>query len=121
MQTRKSKTRTPKPKPLEPTKLSPIAQGWFDKVASEYNITDSAGLVYLNTAARAMDRADQAAAIIARDGLVAYDRWGTPKPHPACGIERAARAAIMAALKGLNLDIEPLRDGPGRPGHGYGV
>ena len=44
------------------------------------------------------------------------DRYGQLKAHPAVNIERDARAAMLAALKAMNLDVEPLRDRPGRPG-----
>jgi phage terminase small subunit len=58
-------------------------------------------------------RAAQAA--IKEEGATGLDRFGQLKPHPLLPIERDARAAMMAALKQLNLDLEPLRDGPGRP------
>jgi glutathione S-transferase len=44
------------------------------------------------------------------------DRFGQPKPHPLLATERDARAQFLAALKALNLDLEPLRDRVGRPG-----
>jgi len=43
------------------------------------------------------------------------DRWGQLKINPLCAVERDARAQFMAAMKALNLDLEPLRDKPGRP------
>jgi hypothetical protein len=44
------------------------------------------------------------------------DRFGAPKPHPLLPIERDSRAAFLAGMKALQLDLEPLRDHPGRPG-----
>lgn len=57
-----------------------------------------------------------AAEQIESDGQTVKDRFDQDKPHPLLSVERDARAAMLAALKQLNLDLEPLRDGPGRPG-----
>lgn len=43
------------------------------------------------------------------------DRFGQIKAHPLLPVERDARAAFLAGLRSLNLDFEPLHDGPGRP------
>jgi len=45
-----------------------------------------------------------------REGLTVKGR-----AHPATVIERDARLAMLRALRSLNLDLEPLRDRPGRP------
>jgi phage terminase small subunit len=61
------------------------------------------------------DRMRAAQASIEQDGATAPDRFGQVKAHPLLSVERDARAAMLAALKAMNLDVEPLRDGPGRP------
>jgi hypothetical protein len=38
------------------------------------------------------------------------------KVNPAVNAERDARSGMLHAFKALNLDVEPLRDGAGRPG-----
>jgi hypothetical protein len=53
--------------------------------------------------------------VIAAEGMIARGSKRQPRAHPLLGVERDARAAMVAALKALNLDLEPLRDGPGRP------
>ena len=63
----------------------------------------------------AYDRAEAARALLERDGITILDRWGQVKPHPAAAIERDARSGLLAALRALNLDVEPLRDRAGRP------
>jgi hypothetical protein len=35
-----------------------------------------------------------------------------------CAVERDQRAALVRCLRNLNLDLEPLRDRPGRPPSG---
>ena len=87
---------------------------WRDVLASWH--LDPAALVILDSACRALMRARQAQRLLARDGLVVRDRWKQVRPHPAAAIERDAKADLLRSLKALNLDLEPLRDGPGRPG-----
>jgi hypothetical protein len=41
--------------------------------------------------------------------------------HPALQLEKDARNGLLAALKQLQLDIEPLRDRPGRPAGTFGI
>jgi hypothetical protein len=43
------------------------------------------------------------------------DRFDVMKPHPLLAAERDARSQFLQGLKSLNLDLEPLRDRPGRP------
>ena len=44
------------------------------------------------------------------------DRFGQKREHPLLAAIRGLEALKRQALKSLNLDIEPLRDKPGRPG-----
>lgn len=87
---------------------------WRD-LTSEYSIGDAAGLALVERAAECMDRLRAAQAAIVTHGEVVVDRYGAPKLNPACGLEKDARNGLFAALKALNLDLEPLRDAVGRP------
>lgn len=98
-----------------PDHLGEAGRDLWRAVATEYAVQDAAGLALLASAAECADRVAQAREQIERDGLTVLDRFGQRKPHPAAAIERDARAGMLAALKALNLDLEPLRDGPGRP------
>jgi hypothetical protein len=53
---------------------------------------------------------------IKRDGATVMDRFKQPKAHPLLTVERDSRSAMLHALKALNLDLEPLKGAPGRPG-----
>lgn len=101
--------------PNPPKSLSTEARKWWRKLVAEYEITDPAGLLLLQTALEALDRMRGAQDAITTEGVTVKDRYGQLKAHPAVSIERDARAAVLAALKALNLDLEPLRDRPGRP------
>jgi len=91
------------------------AQRWWVALHSEYELRDAAALLLLQSALEAFDLMRQAQAAIAEHGVTVDGRDGQLKPNPACATARDARAQMMAALKQLNLDLEPLRDGPGRP------
>ena len=98
-----------------PAGLSKTATKWWRRLTSEYDITDSAGELLLETALRALDRAEQARKQLDKDGCTSVDARGRPKVHPAASVERDSRAGLLAALRCLHLDIEPIKD-IGRPG-----
>ena len=78
-------------------------------------IGDVVGLRILRVALESFDRAQAARVAITKDGMTVVDKFGQTKPHPLLQCERDSRAAFLAGLKALNLDIEPLRDSAGRP------
>lgn len=84
-------------------------------MASEYGIEDDAGLLLLQTGLEAFDRMRVAQEAIREEGMTVFDRFGQRKAHPLLPAERDARAQMLAALRALNLDVEPLHDRPGRP------
>jgi P27 family predicted phage terminase small subunit len=88
------------------------------ELRDEYQLDDGAGIALLTTACECLDRMRAAQEAIQEHGEVVTDRYGQVKVNPACGLEKDARNGLLAALKALNLDIEPLRDRVGRPG-GY--
>jgi P27 family predicted phage terminase small subunit len=99
-----------------PSDLSKEGKAKWKKLQSEYGITDEAGMTYLTAGCRFYDRMRQAQATLALEGMTQTDRFGQVKPHPCAIIERDAAASMLRCFKALNLDIEPLRDKPGRPG-----
>ena len=100
-----------------PDHLRPAGADFFQSIAQEYTITDAAGLALLSRAAECVDRMAAAQAAIAEHGELVPDRYGGVKLNPACALEKDARNGFLAAVRALNLDLEPLRDGPGRPPH----
>jgi phage terminase small subunit len=98
-----------------PQHLKPDGAKFWRSIVDEYSVQDSAGLALVTTAAECMDRMRAAQAAIATHGEVVIDRYGAPKLNPASVLEKDSRNGLLAALKALNLDLEPLRDGPGRP------
>jgi len=102
--------------PKAPKALSSAAKRLWRGLVEEYALDDVAALAILTAGLEAFDRAAAAKVLLDKDGPVVEDRWGQKKTHPAASVERDSRAAFLSALKALNLDIEPLRDGAGRQG-----
>jgi hypothetical protein len=102
--------------PKAPKDLSSASRRWWAMMKEDYGIEDSGGLAVLTLAARALDRAEAAKAVIDREGMLVTDRFGCAKAHPCCAIERDARASMLTAIRNLHLDLQPNHDRPGRPG-----
>jgi hypothetical protein len=86
----------------------------WNGIQGEYSITDPGGLELLRQAAEAADRVASVRRQIDQQGELLVVK-GTPRINPLCQVERDQRAALVRCLKNLNLDLEPLRDRPGRP------
>jgi len=100
-------------------KFSLFSNGLLSEMRKSFHIiSDPAGLSILRAVLESFDRAATAKRLLDVEGAVVRDRWGQSKVHPAVGVERDSRAAWLSALKQLYLDIEPLRDGPGRSTRG---
>lgn len=100
-----------------PSGLSERAAALWRDVHDEFELAP-AEVELLTEACRALDRADEAAAVVDRDGLVVSDRFGSPKAHPAIDVERSARAFFAAAVKQLQIhatEASPTRSGA-KPG-----
>ncbi len=94
--------------------VRPEAKRAAKKLIDEYRIDDAGGMELIGAFADAYSLELDAMDIITREGLVICDRFGQKKAHPLCCVIRDARAQKMAALKGMNLDVEPLAERPGR-------
>ena len=102
-----------------PKHLKDSGRAFWKSIIAEYQIEDAAGQSLLARACECLDRLRQAQADIERDGATVLDRYGSPKAHPATGIEKDSRNGFFAALRQLQLDIEPLKDATGRPPENY--
>ena len=95
--------------------VRPEAKREARRLIDEYGIADAGGLQSIQIFADAftleLDSMDQ----VKIGGLTFLDRFGQVKAHPLLSVIRDARAQKMAALKSLNLDLEPLNSRPGRP------
>lgn len=97
-----------------PARLSVEAQEQWTAFTLEFDFDDQS-LMILLTSLEAFDRMRQAQRELAEHGSLTFvTRYGEPKPHPASAVENRSRAAYVAGLKSLGLDLEPLK-APGRP------
>lgn len=102
------------PTPTPPAGIGTAAAEWWRSVQSEFGIVDAAGTALLEQAALALDRAERARDVLARDGLSIMDRFGIPRAHPLLPHLRDAESSFRSALRDLRLDVEPARP-IGRP------
>ncbi len=95
-------------KPTPPKHLSREAKQLWHRLRVDYVLDDSAGLLLLQSALEAFDRLLQARQILAKEGIVAVDRFAQQKPHAAVQVEAAARQQMHSALRLLRLAPEVL-------------
>ncbi|MGI8830544.1 MAG: P27 family phage terminase small subunit, partial [Candidatus Limnocylindria bacterium] len=93
--------------PTPPRYLSDTAKSWWRGVVADYEL-DESSLKLLTEAATAWDRIQQARVLLESAGLTFTDRFGTPRRHPAVGIESEARIAFARLLRELDLEGSPL-------------
>ncbi|MBE0427886.1 MAG: hypothetical protein IBX72_14730 [Nitrospirae bacterium] len=98
-----------------PKHLSAESKKLWNSIVFDYALYDMTSQKILSVALEALDRCQKARTIIDAEGMTVLDKFGQAKQHPLLAIERDSRAAFLAGLKALNLDLEPLQDGPGRP------
>jgi phage terminase small subunit len=98
-----------------PCTLSRESKAYWKKLIQAYSLDDEPGLLLLKTTLESYDRINAARCAIEKEGMQIVDRFGQVRPHPLLTVERDARSQFMLGMKSLNFDLEPLRDGPGRP------
>jgi hypothetical protein len=87
----------------------PEAHVWT-RLRAEYGLGDAPALLLLEVLCDALAVVRRARELIDREG-VSVDG----KPHVLCKVMNDGQKTVLASLKALQLDMEPLRDGPGRP------
>jgi hypothetical protein len=100
--------------PEPPEHLGEDGRALWLGIQAEYGIDDPAGLELLRQAAECSDRIASVRQQIDERGELLIIK-NIPRVNPLCAVERDQRAALVRCLRNLNLDLEPLRDRPGRP------
>lgn len=100
-------------------KLSKPVLEFGRRILAEYCVdNDVAAETILKQALECLETIRRAQAQVDKDGLTVLGDRGQIKAHPLLATIRDARSQFLASLRLLNLDVEPLRDGPGRPPKG---
>jgi Phage terminase, small subunit len=97
-----------------PRTLGHHGMSLWNRITTEYEITDAGGRELLALACEQLDRAEALKAQIDAEGEIIQTRNG-PKDHPALRHELQSRAFVAKTLLRLGLNVEPLRPVPGRP------
>jgi hypothetical protein len=97
-----------------PRPLGSHGTALWDRVQCEYSMTDCGGVELLCQASQALDRAEELAEGIARDGAVIRSRTGIPRSHPSIRDELQLRAFIVKTIEKLGINFEAIKP-PGRP------
>ena len=74
-------------------------------ILRENLLDNEAALSILRTTLEAHQRARTCRETVDREGAIYRDRFNQPKPHPLIAAERDARAAFVAGMRALNLDL----------------
>lgn len=94
--------------PKAPAGLSVRSRKLWRDVVSGWEM-DAPGLELLRLACQALDRSDEAQAVLERDGVVVEGRYGV-RAHPAVGIRRDAAVEAARHLRELALSPEEVAD-----------
>ena len=105
---------SPEPTVTDPPRpLGEAGRRFWDEIMSAYAVDDEGGREILAQACAALDRAEELAEAIARDGAIVQTRNGS-REHPGLRAELANRAFVVRSIQRLGLDVEPVRP-IGRP------
>jgi len=88
-----------------PAHLAKAEADLFAKIVRAYGLHDEVSRQILEEACTSLMRAREAREAVDREGISYTDRWGQPKRHPLCDVERDARAAALSAFRQLNLEM----------------
>jgi phage terminase small subunit len=95
-----------------PKHLSAARKRLWRHILARFGPLEAHTVELLRLACEALDRADEARAILAASTLVVEGRSG-PRAHPAVGIERDARLAAARLLRECGFDLQdPDQTGP---------
>ena len=89
-----------------PAGLSAAALAHWAEITAEWEEWNPDELARLESALQAWDRWQAARAIIEHEGLQVQNRFGERRAHPLLAVERDNRAAFVAIMRGLGLQMD---------------
>ena len=97
--------RPPSDLPAAPRHLEKIERDLWAELVCTFDFGDAASQAILGSALEAHQRARRCRETVDRDGEAIKDRFGQTRVHPLLNAERDARAAFLAGMRVLNLDL----------------
>ncbi len=91
--------------PSPPRYLNSPERKLWRELHAGFDLTDPAAVALLIAAMEAHQRSRKCRESVDHDGQTFRDRFGQVRPHPLLAAERDARAAFLAAMRALNLDV----------------
>ena len=91
--------------PPPPKHLALPERRLWEAILRENLLDNEAALSILRTTLEAHQRARTCRETVDREGAIYRVRFNQPKPHPLIAAERDARAAFVAGMRALNLDL----------------
>ena len=88
--------------PDPPKTLSARSRKLWRAVTREYELS-AAENELLHQACESLDRADEAAAVVRKEGVTVRDRYGSPKQHPAADVEARHRSLFASLIRQLGV------------------
>lgn len=95
--------------PTPPRGRSKAARTLWPTIVAAYELSP-ADLRLLREAVNAYERAELARRVVSREGMTYRDRFGSPRQHPAAGLELRHREQFIKAMRELRLDGDALPD-----------
>ncbi|HEY5342709.1 MAG TPA: hypothetical protein VIJ66_03515 [Solirubrobacteraceae bacterium] len=94
-------------KPRAPSHLTARSKRIYRTVCEDYDLDrEPHAREVLRLALEALDRADEARAIVTVEGLTYQNRFDEPRAHPMLAVERDCRVAVARLLRELSLDAD---------------
>lgn len=91
-------------RPEAPKHLGAAGRSFWQRILADFDLSDSAQYALLEAACECQDRMAAARDAIQEDGEIVPDRYGSPKVHQACDLERRARAQFLQVMRQLGFD-----------------
>lgn len=88
-----------------PKELQKSGRAFWNKVLSEYELTEAHDLERLSMAAKCLDDLTDAEARVKTEGMFTTNRYNTTVEHPALKVIRDLRGLFVKIIRELALDV----------------
>ncbi len=90
-----------------PEGLGPTGAEFWRRFTADKEVVEPQDIKDLERYCRLLDTERELETRLAADGMIFKDRWGRPKPHPACNLLNDVRVLILRAAREMGMNIVP--------------